>query len=263
MTGPPFVTVFTMTYNQRLKILNLARDLAVQEHPSERLEFVVLDDGSGDGTATALEDLARHLPYRLRLLRRSHEAHYLSAARWNECIAAASPETSVLIQVDDVRVRPDFVRAHAAWHAGRGLMLVTGSKFEGDTETWDLVHCRRAHLAAQDGGSARTRAWTACWGASMSYPRELTDRLMAAPFDGPFDTRMSGWGYHEVEFAFRALRAGAELVYDPAVGVFHQNHTPANDQGRGLDHAEQKKAAEGRNVAYLLDKHGLQALPGW
>ncbi|MFE9098030.1 glycosyltransferase [Streptomyces sp. NPDC007264] len=263
MTTLPLVTVFTMTYNQRAKILALAGDLAAQDWPADRLEFTVLDDGGTDGTADALEEAAGTLPYRVRVLRREHEADYLSARRWNECIAASDPRTSVFVQVDDVRLRPDFVRRHAAWHSGRGLTLVTGAKFEGDEPTWETASCRRAHLAGPGGEARETDLWTAFWGASLSYSRDLVAAVSTDEHDQPFDARMTGWGFHEVEFACRAAKAGARLVYDPAVGVFHQNHTPVNDRGRGLDHARQKAAGADRNERYVLAKHGLDALPRW
>jgi Glycosyl transferase family 2 len=55
---PPFVTVFTMTFNQRTKVLRLADDLARQRYPADRFELVVLDDGGTDGTTDALHLVA-------------------------------------------------------------------------------------------------------------------------------------------------------------------------------------------------------------
>jgi hypothetical protein len=84
-------------------VLRLADDLARQRYPTGRFELVVLDDGGTDGTSDALYLVAPELPYDLRVLRREREGDYLSAKRWNECIAAAAPTRQVLIQVDDVR----------------------------------------------------------------------------------------------------------------------------------------------------------------
>lgn len=257
----PLVTIFTMTYNQLLKIIELMRDLTRQTYSSERFSLVVLDDGSTDGTYAAVRQYAEQVGYKVTLVHREHEAHYLTARRWNECIAAADPNTRIWIQVDDVRVRPDFVARHVQWHTDGILRLVTGAKFEGDAETWSLEHCRRGVLAGE-GGTARSGVpWTASWAASMSYRSELVTMLSASDHEQPFDTRMVGYGMHEVEFGGRAHLAGAVVVYDPAAGVFHQNHSAHNDDGRGIDHAAEVAAAWQGNYDYICAKHGLAELP--
>lgn len=121
MAERPFVTVFTMAFNQRAKVLRLACDLARQRYPADRFELVVLDDGGTDGTSDSLHGVAPELPYDLKVLRREREGDYLSGKRWNECIAASAPTHQVLIQVDDVRVRPDFVDRHIRWQGGGQL----------------------------------------------------------------------------------------------------------------------------------------------
>ena len=138
------VTVFTITYDQCERLAALLGDLADQDYPLSELEVVVLDDGSTDGTEHTLRQWQQNAPYRLVCLRRPHDSDYLNAQRWNECIAAASSSSQVLIQLDDVRVRPDLVSRHARWHAGAGSpRVVTGAKFEADVETWDLGSCAR------------------------------------------------------------------------------------------------------------------------
>jgi glycosyltransferase involved in cell wall biosynthesis len=259
----PEVTVFTITYNQRTKVLALIGDLAAQDLPAERYEMVVLDDGSTDGTADAIRQAAAKIPYRLSLIAETHAADYLSARRWNQCIALADHDSRVFVQVDDVRVRPDFIRRHIEWHTRPGLRLVTGSKFEGPSTTWALSSCRRAHLAGTDGSATEGVPWTAAFGASLSYARELVEAVSTHPSERPFDERMTGWGFHEVEFSYRAANAGAAVVYDPAVGVFHQDHGPTTDAGRGIDHAEQKARGAAKNEHYLKDKHCLSDLPRW
>lgn len=257
------VTVFTITFDQRAKLLALLGDLALQDHPADLLEVVVLDDGGSDGTAEAAGRYAAELPYRLTVLAREHEDDYLSARRWNECIAAASRESTVLIQLDDVRVQPDLVSRHARWHADGCPRIVTGARFDGDDPTWSLSSCARGHLADLDGSAREVDAWTAVWGASLSYPRTLVEALWREPHERPFDERMIGWGFHEVEFAYRATRAGATVVYDPAVGVFHQHHSSAGDRGRAIDHDLCEKLHGDRNADYVRRKHGLRELPRW
>jgi glycosyltransferase involved in cell wall biosynthesis len=258
----PFVTVYTITYNQREAVGRTVSDLLAQEYPRERYEVVVLDDGSGDGTAAALAQLAATAPVPVKVIACAHEADYQSARRWNQCIAAASSQAEVFVQVDDVCVRPDFLRRHTAWHAGPGPVMVTGAKFEGDEETWELASCRRGGLSP-GGTAAEGVPFTAMWGASLGFSRAAMEAVMRPPHERPYDERMEGWGFHEVELALRMERAGAKLVYDPAVGVFHRNHQPRAEAGRGLKRDELVERGGRKNEEYLLRKHGLARLPRW
>jgi len=263
LVQPRRITVFTISYQQRDEVHALMHDLASQEYPASLFELVVLDDGGGDGTFEAVRVESRDMPYTVTGLRRHHEADYMSAKRWNECIAAADPSAEIFVQVDDVRVRRDFLYQHVKWHAGSDRKVVTGAKFEGDQETWDLATCRRAHLAGANGRANVVSAWTAAWGASLSYPRTLVEEVTSAPFDRPYDERMVGWGLHEVEMVYRMLRAGANLVYDPAAGVFHRNHTAISEGGRGIDRARAVEEGYRCNERYVCAKHGLSSIPRW
>lgn len=256
------VTVFTITYRQRDKVLQLMQDLARQEYPTNRFEVVVLVDDGHDGTFDAVRSESGAMPYSLKTLLREHEADYMNARRWNECIAAADPSSEVFIQVDDVRVRPDFLHQHLKWHQ-EASTIVTGAKFEGDEQTWDLTACRRSCLAGSNGEARSVSAWTAAWGASLSYPRILVEEVITRPFDMPFDERMTGWGLHEVEMVYRLTLAGGNLVYDPAAGVFHQNHTAATEAVRGIDRTRAVEDGYQRNEKYVCAKHRLSSLPRW
>ncbi len=262
-TGTPRLTVFTITYNQRDKVLDLMQDLAKQTYPFKLFELVVLDDGGADSTFDAVREEGRGVPYAVTALHRDHEADYMSAKRWNECIAAADSATDVFVQVDDVRLRPDFLQQHIKWHARQEAYLVTGAKFESDYETWNLASCRRAHLASADGAARIVPAWTAAWGASLSYRRSLVQKVTQPPHDCPYDERMVGWGFHEVELAYRMVRAGAKVVYDPAAGVFHQNHTVQSERRRGIERTDAVRDGALKNVDYVCGKHGLTSLPRW
>jgi glycosyltransferase involved in cell wall biosynthesis len=260
---PMRVTVYTITYNQCEIVQRTIQGLFNQDYPPDLYEIVVLDDGSTDDTLKALAGLAQQSPVPLRVIACHHEADYLSARRWNQCIAAGSTQTEVFIQIDDVRVRPDFIRQHTKWHAQEGpQFIVTGAKFEGPTETWDLSACRRGRLAGPGGIAAEVEFFTAVWGASLSFPRTLMEKVYQPPYELPYDERMTGWGFHEVECACRMQKAGARIIYDPGAGVFHQDHTAETEARRGL--SREKLVSKGKsNEQYLLKKHGLDEMPRW
>ena len=258
----PFVSIYTITYRQKQRVQKTVGDLLRLDYPADRYEIIVLDDGSGDGSYEALCDLAADAAVRIKVLQTRHEADYLSARRWNQCIAAANPASTIFIQIDDVWTRPDFIKAHLRWHRLPEEHLVTGAKFEGDHETWELSACQRKILASQDSGAAPCN-FLAVWGASMSFTRRMAARVAQEPYDRPYDERMVGWGFQEVELAYRMQIAGARLVYDPAAGVFHPNHTRETEQARGLDREALVDKGFSQNERYVVQKHSIESLPWW
>lgn len=82
----PTVTVLIAARNEELRIRKVLECLEVQDYPGDKLEIVVVDDRSEDGTAAILKEYAARLPGRFR---------YLSLA---ETAAGFSPKKFALSQ---------------------------------------------------------------------------------------------------------------------------------------------------------------------
>lgn len=259
----PFVTVYTITYNQRDILHQVLSRLFQQNYPADRWQIIVLDDGSIDGTQDLLAKLQVQSPVPFKMICEIHTADYLSAKRWNQCIAYGFQNTDVFIQIDDVLTQPDLIRQHIKWHLQSQDFLVTGAKFEGKEENWLLSTCLRANLANQDGGAAEIPFYTAVWGASLSFTKSLMRKVYHPPYECPFDERMIGWGHHEVELALRMRNAGCQIIYDPAAGVFHRDHTSESEQTRGINRSDLVKQGDIQNTDYILSKHHLSQLERW
>jgi hypothetical protein len=262
MSALPSIAVYTITYKQPDRLRLTLDDLLRQDYPPDLVEVVVLDDGSADETAHVLDSFVRDAPFAVTVLVEEHEYDYQSSRRWNQCIAATSPQSRVLVQIDDVRLRPDFLSRHAEWHAAHRLRLVSGAKFESTAQepTFEPSTCRRNGLSA-DGGAALC-PFVAIWAASLSFRRELLELVLRPPFENPFDDRMIGWGWHEIELAYRMECAGAQLVYDPRVGVYHQLHDDSIEIERhGLRRADEVPRSSKANEVYVREKHTLDSLP--
>jgi glycosyltransferase involved in cell wall biosynthesis len=260
----PQLGLFTITYRQPERLRATVADILAQDYPSARLEAVVLDDGSGDETAEIAERFRASAPFPVTLLTTEHEHDYHNSRRWNQCIASVGSNVDALVQIDDVRLRPDFLRQHAKWHTDAKLRLVTGAKFEaeGPEPVWDLRTCRRWRVSRE--GVAVPCTWLAVWGASMSYSRPLVDLVRTPPHENPYDERMLGWGMHEVDLAYRMHRAGAEVFYDPEAGVYHQLHeAPRESEQRRIDRAAAVSTGYEHNEEYFRQKHGIESLPWW
>jgi peptidoglycan/xylan/chitin deacetylase (PgdA/CDA1 family)/GT2 family glycosyltransferase len=114
-TGP--VTVVVPAYNERETIEATVRSLAASTHP---IEIVVVDDGSTDGTAKLVENLA------LANVRVIRQANMGKAAALNAGIAAARSDIVVLIDGDTV-FEPDTVASLIAPFADPTIGAVAGN----------------------------------------------------------------------------------------------------------------------------------------
>ncbi len=262
-TPTPFVTVFSVTYNQRGRALETLADALAQDYPDDRYEIIFLDDGSTDGTIDALRSAAKGAAPSVRLIAGVHEKDYHHAALFNRCIAAASGDAEVFIQAEDVNLRPDFIRQHVKWHVLDRPHVVSGAKFEGESETWSISDCKRHSLAGVDESPGLDVPASAIWAASLSYPRSLVEALSTSPAERPYDERMEGYGHHEIEFALRLEKAGGRLVYDPSAGIYHKDHTATSESARGFDRERMVREGLAANARFICEKHGLDDLPRW
>jgi peptidoglycan/xylan/chitin deacetylase (PgdA/CDA1 family)/GT2 family glycosyltransferase len=114
-TGP--VTVVVPAYNERETIEATVRSLAASTHP---IEIVVVDDGSTDGTAKLVENLALA---NVRVIRQTNMG---KAAALNAGIATARSDIVVLIDGDTV-FEPGTVAALVAPFADPTIGAVSGN----------------------------------------------------------------------------------------------------------------------------------------
>ncbi|WP_345418931.1 glycosyltransferase, partial [Actinomycetospora chlora] len=111
------VSVVVPAYNEAENIEATVRSILANDHP---LEVVVVDDGSTDGTADLLEDLA--LP-RVRVVRQENAG---KSAALNRGVAAAKHDLIVMIDGDTI-FQPDTVGQLVAPFADPGTGAVAGN----------------------------------------------------------------------------------------------------------------------------------------
>ncbi len=263
----PFLSVLLPTYRQPEVLVQTVRDLNQQTYPEDSWELVVLDDGSFDGSdIIALETITEDIPFTLKRRAVDHGGENEHANLFNELVRLAAPDTDVFVHVEDVRLQEDYLHHHAKWHQSDQYNLVTGPMYEAPRETFDPEECDRWELMEMGGDAEAYRCgFRSIWAKSMSYPQELVARLKELDGGSPFDGEMEDWGYHEIEFAYRAsYHADAQCIYDTNCGVYHRPHNPRDELShRGIQREEEKEQGEEQNTEYICDKHGIDALPSW
>ena len=134
------VSVITCCYNMEAYIGETIRSVQAQTYPD--WEMIVVDDGSTDGSAAAVQALAENEP-RIRLIRQENRG---SAAARNVGIRAARGRYIALLDADDLW-HPDFLEKQLSFMADRQAVCVFASYRRIDEQSRDClkpVICRPA-----------------------------------------------------------------------------------------------------------------------
>lgn len=228
----PAMSIVVAT-RDRLPYLRACVDsIRAQRYPRERMELVLVDDCSTDGTPGYLRSLAE--PW-IRVVTQPTRRRY--AAR-NESIRAATGEL-IAITDDDCTVPEDWLASLAAAMEASGADALGGHIEAPGEALWirylsDLGFLHPNLLPTGDPSYVVT--------ANACFRRAALDRV------GPFDDALWISGSEDVDVSLRMRQRGMRLVYAPACRVSHW-YVP--------DVREMLRRAYGAGLGWrvLLEKH--------
>jgi glycosyltransferase involved in cell wall biosynthesis len=192
----PLVSIVTTSYNQGRYLEETIRSVLEQDY--EPIEYLVVDDGSTDGSAEIVRAHADRLSW-WRIQQNSGQVFALNTA-----FAAASGEILNFLSSDDTLLPGAVSRVVAAFERNPQLVAVYGDVFltnerserveYGDAGDWDLARMARAvYTPHQPSTFWSRRAWEAA---------------------GPFNER--SWALFDVELNLRvALLGPVEHLHEP------------------------------------------------
>ena len=111
----PLVTALVAAYNAEPYIAEALHSALDQDWPADKLQIVVVDDGSTDGTAAVVEAIAAEHPGRIELIRQQNAG---ACGAINTALAAARGELIGLLDADDAWPR-EKLRVQSAVLAAR------------------------------------------------------------------------------------------------------------------------------------------------
>jgi glycosyltransferase involved in cell wall biosynthesis len=209
----PFVSVIVPIRNERDTIARCLAALAAQDYPAERVELLVVDGASDDGTPAAVEECAAADP-RIRLL---HNPRRHAAQAMNLGIAAARGE--IIARVDGhAIVPPAFLRrAVDALRRRPDVECVSGALATvGRTPTGRAIAAAMSSSAGVGSARFRTGAPHECLVDTVAFPvyrRATLDRI------GPFDEELVR--NQDDELNLRLTRAGGRILLLPDVHIIY------------------------------------------
>jgi glycosyltransferase involved in cell wall biosynthesis len=207
----PLVSVIVPTFNRCASLGRLLEALAHQTYPAHQFEVVVVDDGSTDGTAQRLRELAP--PYQLSVLTQINQG---PAAARNLGVEHARGSLIVFLD-DDVVPLPELIAEHVATHDAGGDPVVLGPMSPPQDWPrpswirWEEEHLQEQYHALLTGKYACTPRQFFSANASLSRARFLE----AGGFDPAFRRA------EDLEFAFRLRDRGASFVFSARADVLH------------------------------------------
>lgn len=201
--------VIVPTYNERENIARLIETVLSQD---PRLEVLVVDDGSPDGTASIVEGIIAQNP-RVHIHCRPRKmglgTAYVAGFRW-----ALEREYDLVFEMDadfshDPAHLPDFLRAVESSD------LVLGSRYRDGKVT--VVNWPISRLILSYFANVYARAVTGLpvWDATGGFKCFRRHVLQAIDFN---EVRSNGYAF-QIEMSFRAWKRGYRIVEIPIVFV--------------------------------------------
>ncbi len=238
------LSVVIPTHNRRGILRKTLLGLASQTLVPDRVEIVVVDDGSADDTLAMLERFSA--PFALRVLPQPHEG--ANAAR-NRGIRAAQGDVVVLTG-DDMIPEPGFLAAHLRFHQQHAAELDAMLGFIEWSPEIAVSPFMRFLVSPEAGFQFAFHEVRDCkagfrlfYTSNVSLKRRLLTKQPVL-----FDTDFTYPAYDDVELGYRLARQGMQLHYNPlAVTCHHHEMTPESFVCR------QRNA--GRMAVILAQKH--------
>jgi len=209
------ISLIIPNYNGR-ELLSENLPLVIKE--AKGAEIIVVDDGSTDGSG---DFIRRNFP-QVKLIAINKNAGFSRAV--NLGVGQAKAEIVVLLN-HDVRPKPDFLKplllhfqAEKVFAVGcldesqEGKRLVERGRGIGWFERGFLIH-RRGQTNRKD------TLWVS--GGSGAFRKSLWQKL------GGLDELYSPFYWEDIDLSYRALKAGYQLVFEPASRVIHQHQQGA------------------------------------
>lgn len=214
----PFISIVIPCRNEERFIRRCLESVLGGDYPSERLEVIVADGLSDDGTRKIVADL-QILDPRLRMVDNPKRT---TPAALNRGIEAAKGE--IVIRMDaHARIAPDYARKCVATLASSGADNVGGIMHTVPAQDGIVARALAAAISHPFGvGNSRFRTHSSkpIWVDTVfggCYRRDVFDRV------GYFNEDLSRG--QDMEFNLRLRRAGGKILLDPSIESWYYSRS--------------------------------------
>ncbi|NLE99437.1 MAG: glycosyltransferase family 2 protein [Anaerolineales bacterium] len=235
MDDTPTVSVVIATYNRMDSLARTLESISRQTYPADRVEIVVVDDGSSDGTQAMCAD---RFGGSVKYVRQSHLGGTAAKNRG----AAESTHSLLLFLDDDITIVEPYIACLVEAHRGKTKSIVMGV-LHNIPPGCDAVPDMRGSSADCTCTEAH---FTECLAGFFSIRR--ADLVSVGMLEDPAPGFWPNW--EDIDLAYRARQQGYRFWQCPAAVGYHWDHVLASldTQCRRWEHAA-------RSAVLLFDKH--------
>jgi GT2 family glycosyltransferase len=212
---PKRASVIIATFNRRDLLLCVLDALERQSVNTEEFEVIVVDDGSTDGTAAAVQ--SRSWAADIYVFQQSNSG---PAGARNLGIEAARGEIVVFLD-DDLMPEKNFVEQHLRSHSRGAKRAVLGpalslSRYSQPWIVWQQATYEKNFRTFRCNDVQPT--FRHFWSGNCSVPRDLLKAV------GGFD---ASFRYGEdIELGYRLMRHGVQFAFNVLAGGYHYSSRP-------------------------------------
>ncbi|MER2511537.1 MAG: glycosyltransferase family 2 protein [Nitrosomonas ureae] len=251
----PFVAIIILTWNQRDLTLDCLESLAEMDYPSDRLQIIVVDNGSRDDTVVAIRDL---FPY-ITVLENGDNLGFAEGNNVGIRYALQGPAEYIMLLNNDTVVDAQMlsILLQTAQQDTRiGVVTPKIYYYDDPKRIW----CAGASIDWRSGGSIRRQAEQIdsniddvlqdvdfASGCAMCWRRQAIVQI------GLLDPRFFIY-YEETDWCVRVQRAGWRIVYQPQAHLWHRISAAMGTASPATDYYMT------RNLVLFLGKH-LHGVP--
>ncbi|HEY8467038.1 MAG TPA: glycosyltransferase family 2 protein [Solirubrobacterales bacterium] len=210
MAGTPDVSVVVSTYNRRDRLPNLLEALRRQTLPRDRFEVVIVNNAATDDTAELLAEAERAGDLRLRVVTRTEN---VGRARGRDDGWRAASGGLIAFTDDDCEPAPGWLERGLELHRANPEAIIQGRTEPIERELAAVTE-RERPFTRTIRVTGPDPSYPTC---NLFFPRVLLERI------GGFDLEAFGasQGGEDSDLAWRAIKAGAPVVFDDQALVHH------------------------------------------